>query len=73
MKLNLLCCNAQRPDRRVISNYIQEISFNLDSNLSNELTDILLEGDAIEVEIEDKNSGSVLRTLRKLGIDYEII
>ena len=73
MKLNLLSCNAQRPDRRVISNYIQEISFNLDSNLSNELTDILLEGDAIEVEIEDKNSGSVLRTLRKLGIDYEII
>jgi hypothetical protein len=73
MKLSLLSCNAQRPDRRVISNYIQEISFNLDSNLSNELTDILLEGDAIEVEIEDKNSGSVLRTLRKLGIDYEII
>lgn len=72
MKLNLLSCNAQRPDRRVISNYIQEISFNLDSNLSNELTDILLEGDAIEVEIEDKNSGSVLRTLRKIGIDYEI-
>tara|TARA_B110000003_G_C16641496_1_gene530365 strand:+ start:2653 stop:2874 length:222 start_codon:yes stop_codon:yes gene_type:complete len=73
MKLNLLSCNAQRPDRRVISKCIQEISFNLDSNLSNELTDILLEGDAIEVEIEDKNSGSVLRTLRKLGIDYEII
>lgn len=72
MKLNLLSCNAQRPDRRVISKCIQEISFNLDSNLSNELTDILLEGDAIEVEIEDKNSGSVLRTLRKLGIDYEI-
>ena len=73
MKLNLLSCNAQRPNKRVISKCIQEISFNLDSNLSNELTDILLEGDAIEVEIEDKSSGSVLRVLRKLGIDYEII
>ncbi len=72
MKLNLLSCDAQRPDRRVIAKCIVEIS-NIDGSLSNELTDILLEGDAVDIEVEDKNSGSALRALRKLSIDYEII
>ncbi len=73
MKLNLLSCDAQRPDKRAISNCIVEISSNMDVSLSNELTDILLEGEAVEIEVEDKNSGSALRALRKLSIDYEII
>jgi hypothetical protein len=73
MKLNLLSCDAQRPDRRAISKCIVEISSNIGDSLSNELTDILLEGDAIDIEIDDKNSGSALRSLRKLSIDYEII
>ena len=73
MKLNLLSCNAQRPDRRAISICITEISFNIDSLLSKNLTDILLEGDIVSIDIEDKNSGSALRALRKLSIDYEII
>ena len=73
MKLNLLSCDAQRPDRRAIANCIVEISSNIDESLSNELTDILLEGDAVDVEVDDKNSGSALRALRKLSIDYEII
>lgn len=73
MKLNLLSCDAQRPDRRAISQCIVEISSNMDESLSNELTDILLEGDAVDIEVEDKNSGSALRALRKLSIDYEII
>ena len=73
MKLNLLSCDAQRPDRRAISKCIVEISSSMDASLSNELTDILLEGDAVDVEVEDKNSGSALRALRKLSIDYEII
>ena len=73
MKLNLLSCDAQRPDRRAISKCIAEISSNINPILSNELTNILLEGDAVDIEIEDKNSGSVLRALRKLSIDYEII
>ncbi|MFT4611479.1 MAG: hypothetical protein ACJA1H_002553 [Glaciecola sp.] len=73
MKLNLLSCDAQRPDRRAISKCIVEISSNIGESLSNELTDILLEGDAIDIEIDDKNSGSALRSLRKLSIDYEII
>ena len=73
MKLNLLSCGAQRPDRRAIAKCIAEISSNIDESLSNELTDILLEGDAVDIEIGDKSSGSALRSLRKLSIDYEII
>jgi hypothetical protein len=73
MKLNLLSCDAQRPDRRAIAKCIAEISSNIDESLSNELTDILLEGDAVDIEMKDKNAGSILRALRKLSIDYEII
>ena len=72
MKLNLLSCDAQRPDKRAIAKCIAEISSHNDS-LSYELTDILLEGDAIDIEVKDKNSGSALRALRKLDIDYEIL
>jgi len=73
MKLNLLSCDAQRPDRRTISQCIAEISLNITDSLSKELTDILLEGDPVAIDVEDKNSGSALRALRKLSIDYEII
>ena len=73
MKLNLLSCDAQRPDKRAIAGCIAEISINMNYSLSNELTEILLEGDAVDIEIVDKNSGSALRALRKLDIDYEIL
>ena len=73
MKLNLLSCDAQRPDRRAIAKCIAEISSSMDEPLSNELTDILLEGDAVAIAVEDRNSASALRALRKLSIDYEII
>lgn len=73
MKLNLLSCDAQRPDRRAIAQCIAEISVHIDQSLANELTEILFEGDPVEIETVDKDSASVLRTLRKLDIDYEII
>lgn len=73
MKLNLLSCDAVRPDRRAIARCIAEISLNMDDSLANELTDILLEGDAVDIEIEDRSSSSALRTIRKLDIDYEIV
>lgn len=73
MKLNLIACTAQRPDRRAIAQCIVEISNNMNGNLAAELTDILLEGDAVDIELNDKNTGSSLRALRKLDIDYEII
>ncbi|MBU2920951.1 hypothetical protein KO504_06320 [Winogradskyella psychrotolerans] len=73
MKLNLLSCDAHRPDKRAIANCITEISTNGNASLSNELTEILLEGDVVDIEVADKNSGSALRALRKLDIDYEIV
>lgn len=73
MKLNLLSCDAQRPDRRAIAKCITEIASHISGSLANEFTDIILEGDAVDIEINDKNSGSALRALRKLSIDYEII
>lgn len=73
MKLKLVSCDAQRPDRRAITNCIAEISTNIDEAYSHELTDILLEGDAIDIDVEDRNSGSALRALRKLSIDNEIL
>ncbi|OBX22632.1 MULTISPECIES: hypothetical protein [Bizionia] len=73
MKLNLLSCDAPRPDRRAIAKCIVEISANISDSLANELTDILLEGDAVAIAVSDKNSGSALRALRKLDIDYEIL
>jgi len=72
MNLNLLSCDAQRPDKRAIAKCLTGIS-NMSGSLANELTDILLEGDAVDIEVNDKNSGSALRALRKLSIDYEII
>ena len=73
MKLNLLSCDAQRPDKRAIANCISEISSNIDDSLSRELTEILLEGDPVDIEVNDKNTSSAFRALRKLSIDYEIV
>ena len=56
MKLNLLSCDAQRPDKRAITKCILEISFNMNPSLAYELTEILLGGDAVDIEVEDKNS-----------------
>lgn len=73
MKLNLLSCDAPRPDRRGIAQCIVEISSNVNESLAYELTDILLEGDAVDIEVEDKNTATALRALRKLSVDYEIL
>lgn len=71
MKLNLLSCDADRPDRRAIAKCLAEIA-NMDDSLAKELTDILLEGDVVDIEV-DRNSNAPLRALRKLSIDYEIV
>lgn len=73
MYINLLSCTSQRPDKRAISKCIAEISLNVSDSLANEFAEILLEGDAVDFEVKDKNSGSALRALRKLDIDYEIV
>ena len=73
MKLTLLSCDAQRPDRRAIAKCLAEIASNLTESQSNEFTNYLLEGDTIDIEVEDKNTSSAFRALRKLGVDYEIV
>lgn len=72
MKLTLLSCDAQRPDRRAIARCITEVSADMDESTANELTDILLEGDPVDIDMEDRNTSSAFRALRKLSIDYEI-
>ncbi|MGB1217129.1 MAG: hypothetical protein ACPG5P_04595, partial [Saprospiraceae bacterium] len=66
MELNLLSCDAPRPDRRAIAKCLEEISSSIDGSLAKELTDILLEGDMVDIEVDDKNSNSAMRALRKL-------
>jgi hypothetical protein len=73
MKLNLMSCDAQRPERRAIAKCIIEYSLNISESLASELTSILLEGDPVDIEVNDNNTASALRALRKLSIDYEII
>jgi len=73
IEIKLLSCDAHRPDKRAIVKCIAEISSNIDESLSRELTDILLEGDPVDIEVADGNSSSAFRALRKLSIDYEIV
>lgn len=73
MKLNLLSCDAHRPDKRSIARCIAEIASNIDESMSRDMTEILLEGDPVDIEIDDRSSASGLRALRKLSIDYEIL
>ncbi|MFD1062886.1 hypothetical protein ACFQ1Q_06475 [Winogradskyella litorisediminis] len=73
MTINLLSCNSVRPDKRAIANCIAEIAIDVNPSLAHEFTNIILEGDAVEITVDDKNSGSALRVLRKLDIDYEIV
>ena len=73
MELNLLACTAQRPDKRGIANCLAEFATNGNTSLANEFMEMLLEGDIIDIVVDDGHSGSALRALRKLGIDYEIV
>ena len=72
MQLNLLSVDADRPDRRAIARTLSDIADDVDSNLANELTDILLEGSPVEIEVSF-NESSAFRALRKLNIEYEIV
>lgn len=73
MKLNLLSCDAAKPDRRAISRVIAEIAIDVDDYTATELTAIILDGDPVDIELGDDNTSSAFRALRKVGIDYEIV
>ncbi|MEM8529020.1 MAG: hypothetical protein AAGG68_30595 [Bacteroidota bacterium] len=73
MKIQLLSCNAQRPNARAIAKMLEEIAQDIDGYSARESTDILLNGTPIEIEVADKTTGSAFRAIRKLEIDYEIM
>jgi hypothetical protein len=73
MKIQLLSCDAPRPDRRAISKMLEEIAMEVDNSLATEFTDILLDGSPVEIEVSSKTTSSAFRALRKLDIDYEIL
>ena len=72
MNIQLVSCDAKKPDRRAIARMIEEIADGMDGGTARELTDILLDGDPVEIEVSD-NISSAYRKIRKLDIDYEII
>ncbi len=72
MNIQLVSCDAKKPDRRAIARMIEDIADGVDSGLARELTDILLEGDPVEISVSS-NISSAYRAIRKLDIDYEII
>lgn len=72
MKLNLLSCSQDRPDKRAIARTLEDVADGIDHNLANELTSILLEGSSVDIEVS-QNTSSAFRSLRKLEIDYEIV
>ena len=71
MKIQLVSCTAQRPDRRGIAKMLEEIADGMDSQLAQELTDVLLEGTSVDIEVSN-NTSSAFRALRKLDVDYEL-
>jgi len=73
MKLLLLSCTAARPDKRAITKMFEDIALGMDNGLARELTDILLNGSEVDIEINDKSHNSAMRLIRKLNIDYEIV
>lgn len=73
MNIKLLSCDAARPDKRAISKLLMDIATGMDQSLANELTNILLDGDPVEIEVDGKHSSSASRSIRKLDIEYEII
>ncbi len=72
MKIQLLSCNAAHPDARGITNMLEEIT-GLGNYDAREMTEILLDGSEVDIEVDDKKLSSAYRALRKLSIDYEIM
>jgi len=73
MNIQLISCNAPRPDRRAIQNAMSLYGFDISDSLAMELTDILLEGDPVDIGLIDNSSNKALRVFRKLDIDYEFV
>jgi len=51
MKIQLLSCNAIRPDRRAIAKMLVETADGMDLPSATEMTNNLLEGSEVEIEV----------------------
>lgn len=71
MKIQLVSCDDVRPNSRNISKMLEEIA-GLDDYDARDMTDNLLDGSPVEIEVT-VNTSSAFRALRKLKIDYEIL
>ena len=72
MKIQLLSCDAIRPDRRAIAKMLVETADGMDMSSATEMTNNLLEGSEVEIEVSF-NESSAYRSLRKLNIDYALV
>jgi len=73
MKIILTSCSAPKPDKRAIAKCIASVALNISDALGVEIAEIVIAGDHEEIEIDEKNTASTLRDLRKLHIEYEIV
>lgn len=73
MKVQLVSCDAVKPDRYAITKLLAEIADGVDSSLAQEFTANLLEGSPVDIEIVGKKTSSATKSLRKLKIDYELM
>ena len=73
MKVQLVSCDAAKPDKYAIKKLLTEIADGVDSSLAQEFTDNLLEGSPVDIEILGKKTSSATKSLRKLKIDYELM
>ena len=73
MRIQLNSCDAGRPDARAIARMMEEIGLGVSDYEAREMTEILLEGDPVEIEVSDKTTSSAFRALRKLEINYDIL
>jgi len=73
MQLQLLSCDAKKPDKRAIAKTLETYAVDVGNYEARELTGFLLDGSPIEIELEGKTTSSAFRALRKLDIDYEIM
>ena len=72
MQLQLLSCDAKKPDKRAIAKALETYA-NVGNYEAKELTGFLLDGSPVEIEVDGKTTSSAFRALRKLDIDYEIM
>lgn len=73
MQIQLLSCDAKKPDKRAIAKALETYGEGMDSYSARESAEFLLDGSPVDMEVDPKTMSSAFRALRKLDIDYEII